>query len=117
MNQDTQKYKNKLEAKLKKLEEELLEVAEKEKDSTWEAVQTETDVDTADRVDVAEAIENYESNFSISSMLEKEIFDVKDALAKIESETYGVCEVCQKAIEDERLDAEPQARTCELHMN
>ncbi len=117
MNQDIQKYKNILEDKLKKLEEEIVEIAEKESDSTWEAIQTETNIDTADRQDVADAVENYESNSSITSTLEREIFDVRDALAKIETGTYGVCEVCQKEIETERLDAEPQARTCELHMN
>jgi DnaK suppressor protein len=117
MNLDIQKNKDILEAELKRLEKEILEVAEKESDSTWEAVQTETGEDAADRGDVAGSIENYESNFSIASDLEKEIIDIKDALAKIESNTYGKCEICQGEIEIERLEANPEARTCELHMN
>jgi DnaK suppressor protein len=117
MNLDIQKHKNDLEIKLKKLEEEILEVAEKESNSTWEPIETEMGEDTADRVDVSESIENYESNASITSDLEKSIIDIKDALEKIESGTYGICEVCQEPIEEDRLDVEPEARTCKVHMN
>ena len=117
MNIDIQKYKNNLELKLKKLEAEILEVAEKESSSTWEAINTETGEDTADRVDVSESIESYESNASITAELEKSIIDIKDALAKIDSETYGLCEICQTEIEEDRLEVEPEAKTCKLHMN
>lgn len=34
------------------------------------------------------------------------------ALARVESGTYGVCEVCGSAIGEARLDALPAARTC-----
>jgi DnaK suppressor protein len=116
MNKDIQKHKDNLETNLKKLEGEMLEIAQKENDSTWSAIQTETNIDTADRVDVAESIDNYESNLLTTSSLEREVFDIKDALDKIESNTYGLCEICQKEIEPDRLNVEPQARTCELHM-
>ena len=115
MNIDIQKHKHTLEAELKRLETEILEVAEKSSDTTWEAKQTENQ-DTADREEVANSIETYESNASVTSDLEREIIDIKDALTKIESGNYGVCEVCQAEIEEERLNANPEARTCESHM-
>ena len=43
--------------------------------------------------------------------------DVKDALHKIETTGYGVCEVCGEKIEEDRLEANPAARTCKAHMN
>lgn len=116
MNIDIQKQKNILEAELRRLETEILEVAEKEGDLTWEAKQTENER-AVDREDVADSMENYESNFAIASDLEKEIIDVKDALDKITKNTYGLCEFCQAEIEAERLCVRPEARTCELHMN
>jgi len=116
MNIDIQRHKNILEAELKRLEAEILGVAEKESDLTWEAKQTEDGIAT-EREDVAESMENYESNFSITSTLEKEIVDIKNALDKIDANTYGLCEVCQGEIEEDRLNAKPEARTCELHMN
>jgi DnaK suppressor protein len=116
MNIDIQKYKNILETELKRLESEILEVAEKEGDSTWEAKQLEEE-DKSDRVDVANSIETYESNVSIAENLEREIIDIRHALEKIESDAFGTCEICQAEIEEERLDAKPESRTCEAHMN
>src|SRR6478735_9063150 len=37
---------------------------------------------------------------------------VELALARLESGTYGVCEVCGAVIPDGRLEARPTARTC-----
>ncbi|MEI6042114.1 MAG: TraR/DksA C4-type zinc finger protein [bacterium] len=116
MNLDIQKYKNKLENELTRLEKEIQEISQKENGTTWEAIQTETGEDTADREDVAESIENYASNVSITSDLEKNIIDIKEALFKIQSNTYGLCEVCQTEIEEDRLDVLPEARTCKEHM-
>src|SRR3954470_22887090 len=38
--------------------------------------------------------------------------DIDDALAKIESGSYGMCEQCGKPIGDARLEAMPAARLC-----
>ena len=114
MNLETQKHK--LEVELKKLEIEIAEIAEKQTDSTWETKQTETEDGPADREDIADSIESYTSNLPITSDIEKEIIEIKDAIDKIISGTYGKCEVCGKQIEEDRLEANPQARNCELHM-
>ncbi|HEY1733815.1 MAG TPA: TraR/DksA C4-type zinc finger protein [Acidimicrobiales bacterium] len=42
--------------------------------------------------------------------------DVDGALARLQDGTYGRCEVCDDGIADERLVAEPTARTCERHL-
>jgi RNA polymerase-binding transcription factor DksA len=39
--------------------------------------------------------------------------DVERAFARLDAGTYGRCEICGKAISDERLEARPAARYCE----
>jgi len=45
----------------------------------------------------------------------KSLEDVNDALAKMESGEYGVCESSGEFIGEDRLRAYPAARTCEEH--
>ncbi len=56
-----------------------------------------------------------EKDFSLLEQLEAEIGDLDAALRKIDEGTYGICEVCSKEIEPERLEAIPGARTCIEH--
>jgi RNA polymerase-binding transcription factor DksA len=56
-----------------------------------------------------------EKDFSILEQLEAEIGDLDAALRKIDEGTYGTCEVCNKEIEADRLEAIPGARTCIEH--
>jgi DnaK suppressor protein len=42
--------------------------------------------------------------------------DVDGALARLQDGTYSHCDVCGDGIADERLAAEPTARTCERHL-
>lgn len=113
---ETTKYKALLEDELKRLEEEISLIAEKESGDDWEPIQTDTNIDTADREDVAQSIDTYLSNASITDDLEKNIIAVKSALAKIEAGNYGVCEICGKDIEEDRLEANPEAKTCKEDM-
>ena len=48
--------------------------------------------------------------------VERQIAGIDAALARIDDGTWGVCEVCGKAIDDERLEARPEATTCRDHM-
>lgn len=112
-------YKEKLEAEKARLEAELQTVARHEtKGDTWEAVNTIVDdsID-ADPNGVADKIEEYETNHAIADSLKKELLDVDNALAKIEVGTYGVCEISGHEIEEDRLNANPAARTCKEHIN
>ncbi|PIR40297.1 MAG: hypothetical protein COV33_00540 [Candidatus Zambryskibacteria bacterium CG10_big_fil_rev_8_21_14_0_10_34_34] len=73
-------------------------------------------VDSADSNEVADNIEEFESNTAVLKELEIRYNDVKDALTKIEKNEYGMCEVSGEEIEEERLIANPAARTCKAHM-
>jgi DnaK suppressor protein len=46
------------------------------------------------------------------SELRNALHDVEDAIGRIESGTYGICERCGKPIEEARLEAIPATRYC-----
>ena len=69
----------------------------------------------ADSTDVADNLEQLATNIPLVEELEKRHKDVKDALEKLEEETYGVCEACSEPIPFARLEANPAARTCIKH--
>lgn len=54
----------------------------------------------------------YGDNVALEKSLETALKDVNDALHKIESGKYGVCERSGKDIAEDRLRALPWARTC-----
>lgn len=114
---DTEYFKKKLEKESAVLETELKSVGHKNPDNPkdWEASSGEVDINASDLADVADNIESYESNTAILKPLEKQYNDVKLALVKIKGGNYGLCEVCGKEIEKERLKATPSARTCLEH--
>ena len=56
-----------------------------------------------------------EKDLSILEQVEAELADVEHALRRLDDGTYGTCEVCGKAIPDERLEAMPAARFCLQH--
>jgi RNA polymerase-binding transcription factor DksA len=115
---DIQHYKKLLEGEKNKLESELATVGRKNPDQKedWEAVEPETNLDRADEDEVAVGILEYEDNKGILDQLEKRLNEVKISLEKIENGTYGLCSVCGKKIEEDRLDANPAANTCKAHM-
>ena len=45
----------------------------------------------------------------------QQIADIDAALARIDDGTYGRCRICGQPIDDERLEARPQADTCREH--
>ena len=118
---DTNKYKGKLEEELKVVEKELKEVAvktSKNPNNGWEAsITKETDMgaDRADVNEVADEIESFEENTAIFSKLDAQYNDIKTALDKIKNGTYGKCEVGGEDIPEDRLEANPSARTCIEH--
>lgn len=116
---NTEYFKEKLEAELKTVEAELETVGRKNPSNPldWEAKEGETNTDTAEEAEVAEGIEEYENNSAILKQLEIRFNELKDALAKIDMGTYGICEISGLPIEEDRLEANPAARTCKAHMN
>jgi len=116
---NTEYFKEKLEAELKTIEAELTTVGRKNPSNPldWEAKEGDLNTDTAEEAEVAEGIEEYENNSAILKQLEIRFNEIKDALAKIDMGTYGICEVSGLPIEEDRLEANPAARTCKAEMN
>lgn len=115
---NTDNYKQTLEKELIKLENELSSIGRKNPKNAddWQATHLSSEVDSADRNEVADSIEEYEENTAILKDLEIRYGEVKKALAKIADKTFGHCEICGKAIDSKRLDANPAAKTCQIHM-
>ena len=115
----TDKYKKKLEEELSLLEEELktLGIKNPENSSDWIAVQPEENISPADENEVADTIDDFEINVAILRDLEIRYNNIKLALDKIEKGTYGFCEIKGHAIDEDRLEANPSARTCKEHMD
>lgn len=115
---NTQPHQDKLEAEKKTLLEELAGLGRVVNPETgdWEAVPENGDERQADENDLADKYEDFESRSAKLKPLEERLQEVTGALAKIHTSTYGVCEVCGEKIEEDRLSANPAAKTCIAHM-
>ncbi|HEX3623269.1 MAG TPA: TraR/DksA C4-type zinc finger protein [Acidimicrobiales bacterium] len=56
-----------------------------------------------------------EKDLSILEQVEAELADVEYAIRRLDEGTYGTCEVCGRAIPEERLEALPATRLCLEH--
>jgi RNA polymerase-binding transcription factor DksA len=56
-----------------------------------------------------------EKEFSILDRVQAELDDVERALKRLDEGSYGTCQACGCAIDDERLTAIPAARFCVEH--
>ncbi len=83
----------------------------------WEAVGGDSNNESSDPTDVADTIETYEENTGIVKQLEIRLNEIKGALKRIEGGTFGTCEIENEPIEEDRLMANPAARTCKKHVN
>lgn len=116
---NTEHFKVKLEEELQVIEQELNELGWKNPETgEWEATGKNLDVTTpmADSNESADQLEELVEREGETSTLEARRTDVKDALAKIKDGSFGTCETGGEAIEEDRLEANPAARTCKAHM-
>jgi len=111
---DLKNYKNLLENEKKLLEEELGGIGRIDEAGNWEAVPDDelSNQEVQDEADIAEKANDYEERSSKLNLLEKRLADIKTSLTNIENDSFGNCEICQKQIEIDRLDANPAAQTC-----
>ena len=109
MIENIEKFKEKLLEEKARIEKEIASVS-----GQTSVVDESTD---ADPNEVADKIEEFDTNFAIADDLKLSLNDVQAALSKIDAGTYGVCEVSGEPIELDRLEANPAARTCKEHMN
>jgi DnaK suppressor protein len=111
-------FKERLEAERKTLEEELGQIALFNTDTNiWEATPDQDMMGEIDDNDAADRFEDFEERTGMVTTLQARLNDVNRALRKIESGTYGKCEISGDAIEEDRLEANPAARTNKAHMN
>ena len=113
-----EKFQKKLLEERVLLEKELSQVAKKDptNPSDWIPTIGDKDQSQADDIQVSDSFENLENNIGVVTQLENKLTDINDALEKIETGTYGICEVDNHPIEEDRLEANPAARTCKEHM-
>lgn len=116
---DTQNFKEILTKEKAKLEAELSSIGKKNDQNTtdWDATTPELPSDLAEDGDVATNMEEFDNNNAEVDQLEIQLQNVMVALSKIESDSFGKCEVCGNDIEEDRLEVSPSAPTCKLHMN
>ncbi len=114
---DTKYFKQKLETELALVVKGLEDVGYRNPDNKedWQA-RTSDFADSADTNETADKIEEFESHAALVNDLESRYNEIKNALARIEKGTYGLCEVSGEPIELDRLEANPSARTCKKHM-
>jgi DnaK suppressor protein len=66
--------------------------------------------------DVATEVETRMEDQGLADDTVRQIEQIDAALARIEAGTYGTCVVCGTTIDDERLEARPEADRCREHM-
>lgn len=116
---DTSRYKTLLEAELALVTDELngLGVQNPDNPKDWVAKPEGTDTGEADENVSADHAEDLEEREAILADLEFRYNATTRALKKIAEGAYGVCEIGNEEIEPARLEANPAARTCTVHMN
>ena len=102
-----------------KLEEDLATVGRRNPDNPadWEATSISVEEPIkSDENDAADSIDEFENNSAILQQLETRYDEVLLALNKIPGGNFGICEVSGDLIEEDRLEANPAARTSKAHM-
>lgn len=71
----------------------------------------EDGVGASENIELANSLESESNKEVVLNQLENRLIDVVRAMGKIESGTYGICEISGEQIEEARLKANPAART------
>ncbi len=111
-------FKKRLEDEEKLAESELKSLGKQDPNvpGVWDATPGEIDSTATEQDEIADRIEDLEGNEAQLKEIEIHWRNIKRALLKIEEGSYGVCETNGEAIEEDRLEANPSARTCKAHM-
>lgn len=111
-------FRKRLDTERALLERELSALGKGNQDnpSGWVPAKPEGDEFGADRNDNADIIEDMEEDAASATELEARLATVVTALERIDAGIYGVCDVCNEPIEKDRLNANPAATTCKVHM-
>ncbi len=100
---------------LEELKEKLL-AAQKEIAKTLAAMpevpDSGSDVEGEEAEEEADEAEDYSNQLAEKQSLKERLLDIKNALDKIHSGTYGKCENCGEEIETAVLKVDPESRFC-----
>jgi RNA polymerase-binding transcription factor DksA len=111
----TDSYKSALEILLKETIMVLSDIAvHNQVTDDWEILVPESNESDDDLQ--ADAAESADERVAELAELETRYRTITRALEKISNGTYGVCEISGEPIEEDRLAANPAARTCKAHM-
>ena len=115
---DTTQYKPRLEEMLAVVTNELkdLGIHNPEVKEDWIATPARESTEADPNLE-ADRVEDWNERRAILAELETRYNNLNRALQKIETETYGICEICNEPISTDRLAANPAARTCQEHLN
>lgn len=102
---NTEHFKQKLEDEMDTVNQELADLGHEDIDESA----TEAD-------ELADRMEEREENASEKAVLLARKKDIVGAMARIAAGTYGFCEECGEKIDEDRLEANPAAGTCSVHM-
>lgn len=114
---DTQLYKTLLETERDEINNDLSSISVKDPITGNYSTTSDTSETQPDDSDLDDRNEDFENDSAMTETLSLKLKDINDALLKIQNGTYGICEVCQNQIEEERLQANPSARNCIADMN
>ncbi|OGZ31764.1 MAG: hypothetical protein A3H02_01730 [Candidatus Niyogibacteria bacterium RIFCSPLOWO2_12_FULL_41_13] len=114
---DLDYFSAKLKAEKERLEKELSGLATKnpENPENWIPSYPDFNPQLADESEKADVVEEFEIKYSVETVLEEKLNEVKEALQRIAKGTYGVCEEDKEPISRERLEANPAAKYCQKH--
>ena len=114
----TEPFKKKLEEEKAQLETHMQTIGRRNPSvpNDWEPSSASISTES-DPVDQADVIVSRENDAAVLADLEARYDTIITTLRRIENGTYGTCEVCGKQIEKARLEANPAAPTCSLHMH
>jgi len=62
--------------------------------------------------DNAQEVEAFEGYKGLETGMKNLLKEIKHALARMDKDKYGICEICKNPIEHDRLEAFPAASTC-----
>ncbi|MEK7118838.1 MAG: hypothetical protein AAB869_04470 [Patescibacteria group bacterium] len=112
-------FRKKLLDEQRRVERELADVGRINPDNKndWEPVAADLNIDSAEDEERAGEITDFEDRSAVEFELEKRLNEIIAALGRIQEGVYGICRVCKKSIETDRLEANYSADTCMAHMD